>query len=118
LSAHYTIYLGSLSCVGTLTKVALTHVSGGRKIHGSIAWGAIVVFMCKSMEVSMNRIYVILFSLLAILLFQDPGMASVREIPKDMTAESSKCVGCHKKKTPSIVQQWGSSKHYGANVGC
>ena len=66
----------------------------------------------------MKRIGTIVLSVLALMMIQGIATASVRTIPKDMTAESTKCVSCHKKKTPSIVQQWGFSKHYGANVGC
>ena len=28
------------------------------------------------------------------------------------------CLGCHRREQPAIYQQWGSSKHYRANVGC
>jgi hypothetical protein len=35
-----------------------------------------------------------------------------------MSDETRECVKCHKKNNPSLVQQWGLSKHYGANVGC
>jgi len=44
--------------------------------------------------------------------------AAVKEIPKEMSKETKECVKCHKKNNPGIVQQWGSSAHYGANVGC
>jgi formate-dependent nitrite reductase cytochrome c552 subunit len=66
----------------------------------------------------MKRTSNIIFSMLALMLIQGSGLAAVREIPKDMTEESTKCISCHKKSTPSIVQQWGTSKHHGANVGC
>jgi hydroxylamine dehydrogenase len=62
--------------------------------------------------------HTVILSIFASMLFHTSAVASVREIPKDMTAESSKCIACHKKQTPSIVQQWGVSKHHGANVGC
>lgn len=35
-----------------------------------------------------------------------------------LSKESATCASCHKEKTPAIYQQWGRSKHYGANVGC
>ncbi|MEW6237405.1 MAG: multiheme c-type cytochrome [Candidatus Omnitrophota bacterium] len=38
--------------------------------------------------------------------------------PKELTPESAECIECHKVETPSIYDQWGSSKHYRANVGC
>ena len=44
--------------------------------------------------------------------------ASVKAAPKEMSAETKECVSCHQKNNPGIVQQWGRSKHYGANVGC
>jgi len=44
--------------------------------------------------------------------------ASVKAPPKEMSAETKECVSCHQKNNPGIVQQWGRSKHYGANVGC
>ena len=44
--------------------------------------------------------------------------ASVKAPPKEMSAETKECVTCHQKTNPGIVQQWGRSKHYGANVGC
>ncbi|MCK4707991.1 MAG: hydroxylamine oxidoreductase [Gammaproteobacteria bacterium] len=44
--------------------------------------------------------------------------ASVSSPPKEISDETKKCVKCHQKNNPGIVQQWGKSKHYGANVGC
>jgi hypothetical protein len=35
-----------------------------------------------------------------------------------LSRESSKCVACHTKESPGIVQQWGASEHFRANVGC
>ncbi len=32
--------------------------------------------------------------------------------------ETEACLECHRGEDPSIYQQWGSSKHFGANVGC
>lgn len=37
---------------------------------------------------------------------------------KNLSWESGTCTSCHLKENPSIYQQWGKSKHYGANVGC
>ncbi len=31
---------------------------------------------------------------------------------------TKQCIKCHKKNDPGIVQQWGSSKHHRAKVGC
>ena len=44
--------------------------------------------------------------------------ASVSSPPDELSDETKKCVKCHQKNNPGIVQQWGKSKHYGANVGC
>ena len=35
-----------------------------------------------------------------------------------LSKESATCVSCHKEKSQGLYQQWGNSKHYGANVGC
>ena len=53
-----------------------------------------------------------------LLLTQGLVMAAVKQAPPEMSQETKECVQCHKKNNPGIVQQWGSSKHYGANVGC
>ena len=37
---------------------------------------------------------------------------------KEMSQETRECVKCHQKNNPGLVQEWGKSKHYGANVGC
>jgi hydroxylamine dehydrogenase len=54
------------------------------------------------------------------LAFLNPAMAAdTSALPiTELSKESKECVACHKKQTPSIVQEWGRSKHYGANVGC
>ncbi len=44
--------------------------------------------------------------------------ATTSSLPKELSAESKKCVECHSSTTASIYQQWGNSKHYRANVGC
>ena len=54
----------------------------------------------------------------ALLMAQGLGFASVKEPPKELSKETKECVACHKKNNPGIVQQWGHSKHYRANVGC
>src|SRR3989338_1853104 len=38
--------------------------------------------------------------------------------PSEISMETRECIDCHKGETPVIVQQWGSSKHFRANVGC
>ncbi|MHC5209714.1 MAG: multiheme c-type cytochrome [Planctomycetota bacterium] len=39
-------------------------------------------------------------------------------IPSELSEASQACVSCHKVDHPGIYQQWGSSKHFRANVGC
>jgi len=36
----------------------------------------------------------------------------------EMSKETEACVNCHKVENAGIYQQWGSSKHFRANVGC
>jgi hypothetical protein len=56
----------------------------------------------------------------ALLLVQTTSMASVSAPPSDgkFSDATQKCVACHKEKSQAVVQQWGDSKHYRANVGC
>ena len=35
-----------------------------------------------------------------------------------LSKASATCVSCHKEKSQGLYQQWGESKHFGANVGC
>ncbi len=39
-------------------------------------------------------------------------------MPNNLSAATQECVGCHKEMNINIYQQWGNSKHYGANIGC
>ncbi len=39
-------------------------------------------------------------------------------LPNALSEESLECLECHKSDDMSLYQQWGASKHYGANVGC
>jgi hydroxylamine dehydrogenase len=66
----------------------------------------------------MRRLIHTLLIVTALMLVQSYAFGAVSTIPKQMSEETKKCLKCHKKDTTSIVQQWGSSKHYGANVGC
>ena len=36
----------------------------------------------------------------------------------EMSPQSKACAECHKKESPALYQQWGSSKHYRGNIGC
>jgi len=39
-------------------------------------------------------------------------------IPGRMSEQTEECLSCHRDDNPGLYQQWGASKHYGANVGC
>ena len=39
------------------------------------------------------------------------------ELP-DISQKSGKCIACHKKESTALYQEWGRSKHHGANIGC
>ncbi|RMF20650.1 MAG: hydroxylamine oxidoreductase [Deltaproteobacteria bacterium] len=53
---------------------------------------------------------------LALVLAAGPAVAGPN-LPK-LTDASADCVDCHKEKTPALYGQWGTSKHFRANVGC
>ncbi len=46
------------------------------------------------------------------------GLAQGAFAPKEMSAKSKVCIDCHKKESPAIIDQWGTSKHYRGNIGC
>ncbi|TPV96990.1 MAG: hydroxylamine oxidoreductase [Myxococcales bacterium FL481] len=46
------------------------------------------------------------------------GKFETAPLPGDLTEQSRECVQCHQKETPGVVQQWGSSRHFRANVSC
>jgi len=39
-------------------------------------------------------------------------------LPETLTDTTRECLVCHAEQNPGLYQQWGSSKHFGANVGC
>ncbi len=45
------------------------------------------------------------------------GISTAYKLPS-ISSKSQACIECHKEESKSIYQQWGSSKHYNANVGC
>ncbi len=51
-------------------------------------------------------------------LWSGTASASVKKPPDALSKETRECVKCHKRNNPGLVQQWGNSKHYRANVGC
>jgi hydroxylamine dehydrogenase len=38
--------------------------------------------------------------------------------PREISEQSKQCITCHKEHSPAAYQQWGSSKHFRANVAC
>ena len=48
----------------------------------------------------------------------DSAPPKVSKTFDSMSKESATCASCHAKENPGLYQQWGRSKHYGANVGC
>ena len=47
-----------------------------------------------------------------------PLLASAGFTLKQMSPETKACVACHKQESAALYEQWGSSKHFRANVGC
>ncbi len=38
--------------------------------------------------------------------------------PRELSEQSKACIQCHREHSPALYQQWGSSKHFRANVAC
>jgi len=38
--------------------------------------------------------------------------------PREISEQSKPCIACHKERNPAIYEQWGTSKHFRANVAC
>ena len=57
------------------------------------------------------------FSVCVSLLWVSVGWSQAT-LPFELSEESQECIECHKEDNRSIYQQWGASKHFGANVGC
>ena len=61
----------------------------------------------------------ILFQTLLIITFLAVSLAySQTTIPTMMSDQTADCIGCHNTETVGIYQEWGTSKHFRANVGC
>lgn len=39
-------------------------------------------------------------------------------IPHEMSPQTKQCIECHSTSSHALYQEWGTSKHYRANVGC
>ncbi|GJQ60709.1 MAG: hypothetical protein SCALA701_35100 [Candidatus Scalindua sp.] len=66
----------------------------------------------------MKQFHYLMFAfLVGVLLFWSTPVTAAFA-PGAITPESAECIECHKKETNTLYQQWGASKHYGANIGC
>lgn len=54
----------------------------------------------------------------AALLLAGTAYAAEDSRPKALSQETKQCLGCHKDINTGMYQEWGESKHFGANVGC
>jgi hydroxylamine dehydrogenase len=57
-------------------------------------------------------------SILIVALTTWPLLATAGFTLKQMSPETKACVACHKQESAALYEQWGSSKHFRANVGC
>ena len=62
----------------------------------------------------MKRVALFIFLFTIIL----SGFSFAAVIPAEISKESAECIDCHRGETPVIVEQWGASKHFRANVAC
>ena len=46
------------------------------------------------------------------------GPVLAMALPTTLSDQTRECLDCHSDDNPGLYQQWGGSKHYGANVGC
>ena len=59
------------------------------------------------------------FSFLLLSVFFLPQSSNAQTtIPNKMSVQTKDCLECHSAETYAIYQEWGTSKHYRANVGC
>jgi hypothetical protein len=56
---------------------------------------------------------------LATIAFASPiAQAAESGLPEALSDRTKECLDCHRPENPGLYQQWGASKHFGANVGC
>ncbi len=66
----------------------------------------------------MKKVYLLLsFGFFIWLLFPAETSAQAK-IPTSLSKQTQACIECHATETKAIYQEWGTSKHYRANVGC
>ena len=51
-------------------------------------------------------------------LWFSPTQANAGYTLNELSQETKNCISCHRQESPAVYEQWGSSKHYRANVGC
>jgi len=51
-------------------------------------------------------------------IFFQVSVLNAGTIPDQLSQESGDCLECHRGETPAILEQWGASKHFRANVSC
>jgi hypothetical protein len=56
--------------------------------------------------------------LAAISMVAGSALAAGTVLPGQLTDKTRECLDCHRDDNPGLYQQWGFSKHFGANVGC
>jgi len=66
---------------------------------------------------ALSRLALPLLAALGLAAAASSASAQVIGLP-ELSDVSKECIEGHKKKSPVIDQQWGTSKHYRANVGC
>jgi hypothetical protein len=72
------------------------------------ALGGLVIFVAGAFTLLLLGIYVV-----------DHNEAHADRGPLgDFSDKTTKCLDCHKKSSKGVVQQWGTSKHYRAKIGC
>ena len=54
----------------------------------------------------------------AALLVAGAAHAAEDSRPATLSQETKQCLQCHKEINTGMYQEWGESKHFGANVGC
>ncbi len=64
----------------------------------------------------MDYKFILPFAAFVLLMMSAPNLFAYTVA--ELSQESKKCIECHMKEDPAIYGQWGSSKHYRANVGC
>lgn len=72
-------------------------------------------FTCRA---TLSALFAIISLFLSTTVIHAEDQALMLKPFKQLSDESQQCAACHKKENISIYNQWGRSKHYGANVGC